>query len=83
MLEFLYEDHTFSVVKQKGMVFGFQKTATAVTGPERWMDGWVGGWMDGWMDGWVDGWMRYDNVDILEMSVFEGHCIYYGLSNRP
>ena len=35
------------------------------------------------MDGWVDGWMRYDNVDILEMSVFEGHCIYYGLSNRP
>jgi hypothetical protein len=25
------------VVKQKGMVFGFRKTATAVTRPERWI----------------------------------------------
>jgi hypothetical protein len=33
-----HENKTFrsrSVVKQKGMVFGFQKTATAVVGPER------------------------------------------------
>jgi IS5 family transposase len=27
--------HFRSVVKQKGMVFGFRKTATAVVGPER------------------------------------------------
>jgi len=26
------------VVKQKGMVFGFRKTATAVTRPERYID---------------------------------------------
>jgi hypothetical protein len=33
-----YENKTFrkrSVVKQKGMVFGFRKTATFVTRPER------------------------------------------------
>jgi hypothetical protein len=33
-----HEDKIFrsrSVVKQKGMVFGFRKTATAVTRPER------------------------------------------------
>jgi hypothetical protein len=33
-----HENKTFrsrSVVKQKGMVFGFRKTATAVTRPER------------------------------------------------
>jgi hypothetical protein len=33
-----HENKTFrsrSVVKQKGMAFGFQKTATAVTRPER------------------------------------------------
>ena len=33
-----HENKTFrsrSVVKQKGMLFGFQKTATAVTRPER------------------------------------------------
>jgi hypothetical protein len=35
-----HENKTFrsrSVVKQKGMVFGFRKTATAVTRPERYM----------------------------------------------
>ena len=34
----IHENKTFrsrSVVKQKGMVFGFRKTATAVTRPER------------------------------------------------
>ena len=33
-----YDNKTFrsrSVVKQKGMVFGFRKTATAVTRPDR------------------------------------------------
>jgi hypothetical protein len=29
-----------SVVKQKGMVFGFRKTATAVVGPEIEEEGW-------------------------------------------
>ena len=38
---------TRSVEKQRGMAFGFRKTATAVIKP----DGWVDGWMDGWMDG--------------------------------
>jgi len=36
-----HENKTFrsrSVVKQKGMVFGFRKMATAVTRPERWID---------------------------------------------
>ena len=36
-----HENKTFrskSVVKQKGMVFGFRKTATAVTRPEREID---------------------------------------------
>ena len=36
-----HESKTFrsrSVVKQKGMVFGFRKTATAVTRPERQID---------------------------------------------
>jgi len=36
-----HENKTFrsrSVVKQKGMVFGFRKTATAVTRPERYID---------------------------------------------
>jgi hypothetical protein len=36
-----HENKTFrssSEVKQKGMVFGFRKTATAVTRPERWID---------------------------------------------
>jgi hypothetical protein len=36
-----YKNKTFrsrSVVKQKGMVFGFRKTATAVTRPERKID---------------------------------------------
>ena len=36
-----HENKTFrsrSVVKQKGMVFGFRKTATAVTRPERQID---------------------------------------------
>jgi hypothetical protein len=34
----IHENKTFrsrSMVKQKGMVFGFRKTATAVTRPER------------------------------------------------
>jgi hypothetical protein len=35
------------------------------------------------MGGWVGGWMRYDNVDNLEISVFEGHSIYYGINNGP
>jgi len=36
-----HENKTFrrrSVAKQKGMVFGFRKTATAVTRPERHID---------------------------------------------
>ena len=35
-----HENKTFrrSVAKQKGMVFGFRKTATAVTRPERQID---------------------------------------------
>jgi hypothetical protein len=36
-----HENKTFrnrSVVKQKGMVFGFRKTATTVTRPERYID---------------------------------------------
>ena len=37
--------------QERGMVFGFQKTATAVK------NGWMDGWMDGWVGGWVDGWM--------------------------
>ena len=38
MYESSHENKTFrsrSVVKQKGMVFGFRKTATAVTRPEK------------------------------------------------
>jgi hypothetical protein len=46
-----------SMEKQRGMAFGFRKTATAVVKPDGWMDGWMGGWMGGWVDGWVDGWM--------------------------
>jgi hypothetical protein len=37
---------TRSMEKQRGMAFGFRKTATAVIKPD--------GWMDGWMDGWID-----------------------------
>jgi hypothetical protein len=36
-----HENRTFrsrSVVKQKRMAFGFRKTATAVTRPERWIE---------------------------------------------
>jgi hypothetical protein len=36
-----HENKTFRsrlVVKQKGMVFGFRKTATAVRRPERWIE---------------------------------------------
>jgi len=40
-----------SVEKQRGMAFGFRKTATAVLKPDGWMDGWLGG---GWVDGWMD-----------------------------
>jgi hypothetical protein len=35
----------------------------------------------GWVGGWMDGWMRYD-MDNLEVSVFEGHYIYYGMSKN-
>ena len=38
---------TRSLEKQRGIVFGFQKMATAVIKPDGWMGGWVGGWMDG------------------------------------
>ena len=41
MYESSHENKTFrsrSVAKQKGMVFGFRKTATAVTRPERQID---------------------------------------------
>jgi hypothetical protein len=41
---------TRSVEKQRGMAFGFRKTATAVVKPDGWMDGWMDGCMDGWMD---------------------------------
>jgi hypothetical protein len=34
---------TRSLEKQRGMAFGFRKTATAVIKPD--------GWMDSWMDG--------------------------------
>jgi hypothetical protein len=34
--------------KQRGIAFGFRKTAIAVINR-------MGGWMDGWMDGWIDG----------------------------
>jgi hypothetical protein len=47
------------------------------------MDGGMDGWMNGWMSGWRDGWMRDGNVGNVEMSVFEGHLIYYGINNRP
>ena len=30
-----------SMEKQRGMAFGFQKTATAVIKPDGWMDGWI------------------------------------------
>jgi hypothetical protein len=29
------------VEKQRGMAFGFRKTATAVMTPDGWMDGWI------------------------------------------
>ena len=48
---------TRSVEKQRGMAFGFRKTATAVIKPAGWMDGWTDGRMDGWMDSWLDGWL--------------------------
>jgi len=41
-----------SVEKQRGMAFGFRKTATAVLKPDGWMDGWMVGW---WVGGWMDG----------------------------
>jgi hypothetical protein len=34
-----------SIEKQRGMAFGFRKTATDVKNT---------GWMDGWMDVWMD-----------------------------
>jgi len=37
-VEFLTVQMFISVVKQKGMLFGFRKTATAVTRPERQID---------------------------------------------
>ena len=51
------KSRTRSMEKQRGMVFGFQKPATAFKKPDGWVGGWVGGWMDGWMDGRTDGWM--------------------------
>jgi hypothetical protein len=43
-----------SMEKQRGMVFGLWKMATAVIKPDGWMVGWMVGWMDGWMEGWID-----------------------------
>ena len=40
-----------SMEKQRGMAFGFRKTATAVIKQDGWMDGLMVGWMDGWIDG--------------------------------
>jgi hypothetical protein len=37
---------TRSVEKQRGMAFGFRKTATAVINPDRWMDELMDRWMD-------------------------------------
>jgi hypothetical protein len=37
--------------KQRGMAFGFRKTATAVIKPDRQTYIHIDGWMDGWMDG--------------------------------
>ena len=46
-----------SVGKQRGMAFGFRKTATAVIKRDGWMDGWMDGWKNGWKDGWMEEWM--------------------------
>jgi hypothetical protein len=54
---------TRSMEKQRGMAFGFRKTATAVIKLDGWMDGLdrcmhgLGEWMDRWMDGWIR-WMN-------------------------
>jgi hypothetical protein len=52
---------TRSMEKQRGMAFGFRKTATAVIEPEGWIEriGWDG--LDGLdvMDGWI-GWDEMD-----------------------
>jgi hypothetical protein len=77
---------SISVVKQKGMVFGFRKMATAVVGPERereregWTDGrtgvWLGGRVGGWAEGWMDGWIDYATNLYLQY-VLEMMSIYF------
>ena len=62
--------------KQRGMAFGFRKTATAVIKPDGWMDGRTDGWMDGWMVGWMDGWMdRW--IDRCEIPNKPAHIALY------
>ena len=40
---------TRSMEKQRGIAFGFWKTATALKRPDEWMNGWMDGWMERWM----------------------------------
>jgi hypothetical protein len=45
---------TRSMEKQRGIAFGFRKTATAVIELDRWMDGQTDRQIDGWMDRQID-----------------------------
>ena len=46
---------TRSMEKQRGMAFGFRKTATSFKKLDRWMDGQTDRKTDGRTDGWMDG----------------------------